>query len=516
MDILNERKNEIIRRNANLPWPIPISVNKVFIKSLQAAGFKLKEILRKYDIDNSEKYNYVEKFNHSRLRTKQNEAVTAYECASTNESFIAILMNPRFMTGTISEANGEKIARAFEYATKKKLPLVAFCASGGVRIQEGVTGLVQMAKIDAALQKHSEKGLAYISVLLDPTYGGTSASFGMMGDVIIAEKEARIGFGGRKLVENILHEKIEDDFQTAESALGNGGVDVVCDREEIIDAVLHYLRLMKPATSANVIEEPEYDYTKKDSATVWRNHRNDKRTFNISNSLFDDLVYLRGDRIGGEDKSLQCGIGLINGTNVVFIAQDKGQDLGDTIRKNFGMTSPEGYRKAMRVARLAEKLKLPILILIDSPGAHPGYRAEEGNQSIAISECMMSFLKIKTPVITIVAGEGCSGGALALSISDRIAMFSGSMYAVISPESYASIIYNEYTPNSKILSSMKYLATDLYEEKLIDDVLRQGNIKYNNRQIRNYFLSALTEINSMNTKELLKARYDRIRNWDKR
>jgi acetyl-CoA carboxylase carboxyl transferase subunit alpha len=180
------------------------------------------------------------------------------------------------------------------------------------------------------------------------------------------------------------------------------------------------------------------------------------------------------------------------------------------------MTSPEGYRKAMRVARLAEKLKLPILILIDSPGAHPGSSAEKSNQSIAISECMMSFLKVKTPVITIVAGEGCSGGALALSISDRIAMFSGSMYAVISPESYSSIIYNEYTPNSKILSSMKYLATDLYDNKLIDDVLRQGNIKYNNRQIRNYFLSALVDISSINMKELLKARYDRIRNWDKR
>jgi acetyl-CoA carboxylase carboxyl transferase subunit beta len=353
-------------------------------------------------------------------------------------------------------------------------------------------------------------------VLLDPTYGGTSASFGMMGDVIIAEKNARIGFGGRKLVENILHEKIEDDFQTAESALENGGVDVVCDREEIIDTVLHYLRLMKPATSANMNGQPEYDYERKDPATVWSSHRNNKRTFNISKSLFDDLVYLRGDRIGGNDESLQCGIGSINGTHAVFIAQDKGQDLGDTIRKNFGMTSPEGYRKAMRVARLAEKLKLPILILIDSPGAHPGSNAEKGNQSIAISECMMSLLKVKTPVITIVAGEGCSGGALALSISDRIAMFSGSMYAVISPESYSSIIYNEYTPNSKILSSMKYLATDLYDNKLIDDVLRQGNIKYNNRQIRNYFLSALVDISSINMKELLKARYDRIRNWDKR
>jgi len=516
MDILDERKNEIMQRNASLPWAIPISINRFFIESLQEAGFKLKEILRKYDIDNSEKYNYAGKFNHSRLWTKQNEAVTAYECVSDNESFIAILMNPRFMAGTISEANGEKIARAFEYAAKKKMPMVAFCASGGVRIQEDAIGLVQMAKIDAALQKHSEKGLAYISVLLDPTYGGTSASFGMMGDVIIAEKNARIGFGGRKLVENILHEKIEDDFQTAESALENGGVDVVCARGEIIDNVLHYLRLMKPAASTNDNEKPEYDYERKDPATVWSSHRNNKRTFNISSSLFDDLVCLRGDRIGGNDESLQCGIGSINGTHAVFIAQDKGQDLGDTIRKNFGMTSPEGYRKAMRVARLAEKLKLPILILIDSPGAHPGSSAEKSNQSIAISECMMSFLKVKTPVITIVAGEGCSGGALALSISDRMAMFSGSMYAVISPESYASIIYNEYTPNSKILSSMKYLATDLYDNKLIDDVLRQGNIKYNNRQIRNYFLSTLADISSMNTKELLKARYDRIRNWDKR
>ena len=502
MNILDERKLEISKRNAKKP-----------IEALIRAECEFQEILSGCDYDNSEKYGYADEYNRSVRRTGRKEAVITGECTCGDISFMSIIMDERFMIGTLSKANGERIACAFEYATDKKLPVVAFCSGGGVRIQEGAEGLVQMAKIDAALLRHGEKGLAYISVLTDPTYGGTMASFGMMGDIIIAEPGARIGFGGKKIVETILHEKIPNDFQTAEYALKNGGIDTICERKNMLHTITRLLRLLSSKSAeAPIFKQPVFDYVHKNALNIWRNIRKEEPVYDLD-TLFSDVTYLHGDRISFDDPSLPCGIGIIGGITTVFIAQSKGKTLDEKIANNFGMTRPEGYRKAMRMARLAEKFKLPILILIDSPGAHPGNEAEKNNQSIAISECMMTLLKVKTPIVTIVAGEGCSGGALALSISDKIAMFSESMYAVISPESYAKIIYDSPTPNEGQLARMNYTAADLYESTLIDDVLKQGNVEFNNSQIIDYYLYALKCISKYSTRELLNIRFNRIRNW---
>lgn len=540
MSILDEQKKRIKERNAKiLNRPVcsccgedldeflvckkckhheRMSVLKR-IEMIQNNGGKFKQLFEECDIDNSKIYGYSEKFEQDKNRTGLTESVIVGKCKVNNMSFVTILMERYFMVGTLSKANGEKIARAFEYATKNNLSIVAFCAGGGVRIQEGAVGLVQMAKIDAALMKFRKKGLPFISILTDPTYGGTTASFGLMGDINIAEPNSSIGFGGKMLVKDILHEQVADDFQSAEYVLRSGGIDMICERRRIFDTILELLDLLNKNNTINIeTETPEYDLGSKRPERILRNIRDNSRPVGIDYlyKLFDKPIILKGDRISYDDSGILAGLGKISGTKVAFIIQNKGRNLNENVENNYGMTRPEGFRKAVRIAKLAEKFHLPILILLDSPGAHPGDDAEKNCQSIAISESMMNLLEVKTPVITIVTGEGCSGGALGLSVADTLAMFSGATYSVISPESYSTIFFDKPKVQPELLKNMKFTAKDLYSDGLINDVLKEGTLEYNVSQIKKYFAESLAILNKLEIKQLLARRYNRIRNWDKK
>ena len=230
--------------------------------------------------------------------------------------------------------------------------------------------------------------------------------------------------------------------------------------------------------------------------------------------MFDEFYELHGDRISYDDSSIISGIGIINGLKVAIAAQNKGRNLNENIDCHYGMTSPEGYRKATRIAELAEKFELPLVLLIDSPGAYPSLKAEQNGQALSISTCMVKLLNTKTIILTYVIGEACSGGALSLSISDYIAMFSKSMYCVISPEAYIRIISKDMKINEKLLQDMKYSALDLYSNNLIDDVLKEKELEFNIEQIKNSILNKVNELSKINMKELLNNRYEKIRNWD--
>lgn len=539
MSILDEQKKIIKKRNAKiLNKPVCSSCGDDLdeflvckkckhhermsalkrIEMIRKNGGKFKQLFEEYDIDNSKTYGYSEKFERDRNRTGLTESVIVGKCKIKDMSFITILMERLFMVGTLSKANGEKIAKTFEYATKNSLPVVAFCAGGGVRLQEGAASLIQMAKIDATLMKFRKKNLPFISILTDPTYGGTTASFGLMGDINIAEPNSSIGFGGKMLVKDILREQIADDFQSAEYVLKSGGIDMICERRYIFDTILELLDLLNKNNTLNIgAEIPKYDLGNKRPERILQNIRNNSRPVGIDYlyKLFDKPIMLKGDRISYDDPSLLTGLGKIFGVKVAFIIQNKGRNLNEKIKNNYGMTRPEGFRKAIRIAKLAGKFHLPILILLDSPGAHPGDDAEKNCQSIAISESMMNLLEVKTPVIAIVTGEGCSGGALGLSVSDALAMFSGATYSAISPESYSAIIFDKPKIQPELLASMRFTAKDLYDEGLINEILKEGTLEYNTAQIERYFIESLTYLNKLNVKQLLARRYNRIRNWDK-
>ena len=203
---------------------------------------------------------------------------------------------------------------------------------------------------------------------------------------------------------------------------------------------------------------------------VARHEDRPKSNFFIEN-LFDDFFPLSGDRHYGEDKSVLTGFAKFNNQSVLVIGQEKGDNLNDRIKRNFGMMRPEGYRKAIRLMKLADKFKIPIISFIDTPGAYPGVGAEERGQAEAIAKSIECCMSLKVPTIAIVIGEGGSGGAIALASSNKVIMLENSIYSVISPEGCASILWRDPSKSLQAAEAMKLTAKDLLKLKIIDEVI---------------------------------------------
>lgn len=233
--------------------------------------------------------------------------------------------------------------------------------------------------------------------------------------------------------------------------------------------------------------------------------------------LISDFTELHGDRLYGDDSSIIGGIGLLEGIPVTVIGHQKGKDTKENIKRNFGMPHPEGYRKALRLMKQAEKFKRPIITFIDTPGAYCGLGAEERGQGEAIAVNLIEMSKLKTPVIAIVIGEGGSGGALALGIGDRVCMLENSIYSVISPEGLSSILWKDSTLAQKAADIMKLTAQDLLSFKVIDSIIKEPvggahrNIDLTADNIKKYLLSELQSLVKLDTPKLLNERYEKIR-----
>ena len=190
-------------------------------------------------------------------------------------------------------------------------------------------------------------------------------------------------------------------------------------------------------------------------------------------TIFDDFIELHGDRSFSDDQSIVCGIGLLNNKSVTIIAQQKGKNIKDNIKRNFGMPKPEGYRKALRIMKQAEKFKRPIVCFIDTPGAFCGIDAEERGQGEAIARNLLEMSRLKTVTLSIVIGEGGSGGALALGVADRVIMLENSIYSILSPEGFASILWKDASKAKEAAEVMKITAEDLKEFNIIDKIIKE-------------------------------------------
>ncbi len=241
------------------------------------------------------------------------------------------------------------------------------------------------------------------------------------------------------------------------------------------------------------------------------------RALDYIQGLFSDFIELHGDRYYGEDEAIIAGIGMLQDTAVTVIAQQKGRDLEENLRRNFGMPHPEGYRKALRLMKQAEKFKRPVITFIDTPGAHCGLEAEERGQGEAIASNLLTMSRLKVPIISIVIGEGGSGGALALGIADRVAMLEHAIYSVISPEGLSSILWKDSSLAQRAADIMKLTAQDLLQMKVIDDIIQEPiggahrDLHQTIENIREYILRELKPLAKLSTEELLNSRYERIR-----
>ena len=431
---------------------------------------------------------YEDKVAATQEKTGLKEGVTIGKCTIDGEETVLGVIDARFMMGSMGHVVGEKIALAMERATEQKLPVILFCCSGGARMQEGIISLMQMAKTSAAVKRHSDAGLLYVPVLTDPTTGGVTASFAMLGDIILAEPKALIGFAGPRVIEQTIGEKLPEGFQRAEFQLEHGFVDAIVEREELKETLGKILKMHKPRTGyANF--DPAHDNDKYQPTELMRERsikskpldawdkvmaaRQMKRLASVDymEEIFDDFMEMHGDRYFRDDPAIVGGFAYLDGQPVTVIGVHKGKDLKDCKERNFGMPSPEGYRKAIRLMKQAEKFNRPIITFVNTSGAYPGKEAEENGQGEAIARNLYEMSGIQVPILCLMIGEGGSGGALALAVGNQVWMMENATYSILSPEGFASILWKDGKRAQEAASVMKITAQDLKELHVIDDII---------------------------------------------
>ena len=427
---------------------------------------------------------YEEKVKSLKEKTGLSEAVVTGKASIEGNPAVIAVCDGRFLMASMGQVVGEKITRAVERATKEQLPVIIFACSGGARMQEGIVSLMQMAKTAAALKRHSDAGLLYVSVLTDPTTGGVTASFAMLGDVILAEPKALIGFAGPRVIEQTIGEKLPKGFQRSEFLLEHGFIDRIVERKETRTVLGNILQMHHTAQNpviqkpVQTVEKERQSVQEKDAwERVTISRKNDRPVGqDYIRTLFSDFLEFHGDRCYGDDPAIIGGIARFAGIPVTVIAQAKGKSTKENVAHHFGMPSPEGYRKALRLMKQAEKFKRPILLFVDTPGAFCGIEAEERGQGEAIARNLFAMSSMKVPILSVVIGEGGSGGALALAVADEVWMLENAIYSVLSPEGFASILWKDSKRASEAAEVMKLTAADLKKLGVIEAVIAEPEV----------------------------------------
>ena len=479
---------------------------------------------------------YEEKIANLQEKTKLHEAVTVGKCMVNGLETVLGVCDARFLMGSMGYVVGEKITRAFERATEEKLPVVLFTSSGGARMQEGIVSLMQMAKTSAAIRKHSEAGLFYLPVLTDPTTGGVTASFAMLGDVILAEPGALIGFAGPRVIAQTIGQKLPEGFQRAEFLVEKGIIDGVVERQELKETVWKLLKIHQDSMkyihygkTQNVENFPEIRSSRgkagtdgKSELTAWERveiSRSKERPTTLSyvQQIFDEFLELHGDRAFRDDGAVIGGIAMFGGQPVTVIGQQKGKNVKENIYRNFGMASPEGYRKALRLMKQAEKFGRPVVTFVDTPGAACGIEAEERGQGEAIARNLLEMSGIQTPMVSILIGEGGSGGALGLAVTDEVWMMENATYSILSPEGFASILWKDGKRAKEASEVMKITAKDLKKLQIIEKVIREPesaneeNLPEIAEEIRKDLDGFLRKSCQKTREQIVEERYERFR-----
>ena len=450
---------------------------------------------------------YTERLRSARKKTGLRDAVVTGECRVGGYPAILAVLDFEFMGGSMGSVVGEKIARAFERATREETPIVTVATSGGARMQEGMISLMQMAKTAAAATRLRERGVPFISVLSDPTTGGIYASFANLGDVILAEPGALIGFAGPRVVEQTMGEPLPPGSHTAEFLLEHGMIDAVVESGHLRSVLISLLSCLADEYRPELTDEVREEQTAPSAAPhswdlVQLARREDRPTsLDYIGRVFDDFVELHGDRLYGDDPALVMG-------------QERGH--GDPQRRS-GRMMPEGYRKAQRAMRLAEKFRLPLISLIDTPGAMPTVEAEQRGMAMSLATCLSVMSDLRTPTVAVVVGEGGSGGALALGACDRILMQENSIYSVIAPEGAAAILYRDSSRAEDISDQLKLTPHDLLELRIVDAMVPEPeggahtDLDGAARELQDALVREVTALDHVPLKKLVRHRYARYR-----
>jgi len=472
---------------------------------------------------------YPERLAEARVRTGLSEAVV---CARGNISgmpVIVAVMDFGFLGGSLGAAVGEMIVQAADEALRTRTPLLLVTASGGARMQEGVLALMQMAKTSAALASLDEAGVLTVSLITDPTFGGVAASFATLSDVIVAEPGARLGFAGPRVIEQTIRKKLGPRFQTAEFLLERGLIDMVTPRSRLRATLGKLLaagtnggpradRGLSSASPPTLVEYADELYDG-DPWELVKRARDLRRptTLDYVSMLTDDFEELHGDRVGGDCSAIVGGIACFDGCWVVVVGHQKGHTVAELTERNFGMPRPAGYRKAGRLMRIAAKLNLPVITLIDTPGAYPGIEAEENGQAMAIAENLRLMASLPVPIVAVITGEGGSGGALGLAVADRVYICSNAVYSVISPEGCAAILWKDAKAAPRAAAALRLRPPDLLRLGVVNGVVLEpeagagGDAVETAQRVGAVISAAIRELSSVHPVELVARRRDAFR-----
>ena len=518
---------------------------------------------------------YEQKLWEVKESTGLNEAVVTGKITIDGIPTAIGVCDARFLMSSMGHNLGEKIARMAERAAEEKLPVILYACSGGARMQEGIISLMQMVKTSEALGRLQESGQLFISVLTDPTMGGVTASFAMLGDIILAEPGALIGFTGQRVIQQTIGGKLPEGFQRAEFLLKHGFTDAIVPRRDQRAVLAHILRLhVKGAAelaseTAPVFEEAELaeEFTREEvapkkapgildaAASALQNlqrlafgqkaEKEEERESRFSegglrsawetvklsrakdrahakdyiDALFPDFMELHGDRCYGDDEAVIGGIASFHGIPVTVIGIPKGRDFLENKRRNFAMPNPEGYRKALRLMKQAEHFKRPVICFVDTPGAYCGVGAEERGQGQAIAENLQKMAALRTPILAIVIGEGSSGGALGVATANEVWMMENAVYSILSPEGFAAILYRDAKQAELAAENMRLTSRDLLELGVIEKIIPEPepatfeNIQTVARELEPELLEFIGKYSAMSRDELANQRYERFRKF---
>ncbi len=473
--------------------------------------------------------NYSQKVESAQIKSGLREAASTAIGKIEGKRVVVTAMSFHFLGGSMGSVVGEKITRSILLAVEEKLPCVLFSASGGARMHEGIFSLFQMAKTSHAITMLHDANLSLIVVLTDPTTGGVTASFAMLGDVILAEPNALIGFAGPRVIEGTIRQKLPPGFQRSEFLQSHGFVDVVVERKQLRTVLSKILdstvkRTKKIPSSAQraqqLIQSPNLRRSSWDTVQLARNI-NRPTCLSYLEMICSEFIEFHGDRVFGDDRALIGGICAIEGIWFTFLGHQKGKNMRENIERNYGMPHPEGYRKAVRLIKQAEKFDRPIITFVDTSGAYPGIASEERGISAAIAESIQLFSIAQVPIITIIIGEGGSGGALGIAVSDRTYMLENSIYSVISPEGFASILLRDPARSEEAAQLLRLTSHDLLRFGLIDGIVPEpeegahADPEQTAQNIKSTILLAIDDLQKKRTDTLLRERSEKLLSYGK-
>ncbi|MDP9427740.1 MAG: acetyl-CoA carboxylase carboxyltransferase subunit alpha/beta [Actinomycetota bacterium] len=412
-------------------------------------------------------------------RSQLDEAVITGEGLLRGRRVAVLAGEFGFLAGSIGVAASERLIAAVERATEEGLPLLAAPVSGGTRMQEGTVAFLQMIGITAAIARHKAAGLPYLVYLRHPTFGGVLASWGSLGHVTIAEPGASVGFLGARVYQALYGEPFPEGVQTAENLAAHGLIDAVVAHEEIAEVADRALRVLaarqtwhrdvadaeRPTREDGTdADDPEDGRSAWDVVTASR--REDRPGVRrLLRTAATDVVSLSGTGAGEKDPGLLLALARFGGAPCVVLGQDRrGQSLSAPL-------GPAALREARRGMRLAAELRLPLVTLIDTPGAALSKEAEEGGMAAEIARCLQDLVMLQAPTLAVLLGQGTGGGALALAPADRVLAAANGWLGPLPPEGASAIVHRTVDRAGEMAAHQGVRATDLWRAGIVDRVV---------------------------------------------